>query len=468
MFSRFQTRLTVIFAVFALAIVLMVLAATHLSLIRGFDDYMQRARLDSASQLAERLSDHLNTPEDWSALGPSLHHPASHMRGRMPDNARGGRVPAPAPRDRMPGWHMPGLIPLDAQGTPLVPVPFAIGPLDRVPVQTRSGELAGYLALTPVRRLDNRVGQLFLKQQREHMLWIAAAALLLGAALAWVIARQVTRPVSQLGAAMHAVRARDFRPLPTPTGHDELSGLIRHFNHMVEQLAHHDRRQKQWTADVAHELRTPVAILNAELEAMQDGIRPMDSQTIASLREEVNRLSRIIQDLHDLTRADMGALDYRMEHADLDDIVQRMLTRSASVLEQHHIQTDITLDGPAPVLADSGRIGQLLDNLLQNTLRYTDAPGRLKVSVRQTAGQVELSWCDSGPGVPEDSLSHLFDRFYRVDTSRARTVGGSGLGLAIVKAIAEAHGAQVQATPSPLGGLCITLEFPLAREDKDA
>ena len=470
MFRRFHTRLTLTFALYALAILLISTLALHLSLSRGFDSYRREAQRQTLEQLAERLQDRITDARSWERLAPRLVSPWI-----MPDMP--GAFPPPEPDDQGDDDHhphrhpisprRPGIIPLDMAGRPLIPGPPDISKDDRVPVLDHNGRQVGWLALPPPRLRADPVGQRFLETQRRQMIWIALLALAGGSLLAWWLARQVTRPVAQLSDAMQQVRQRDFSPLPEPTGQDELADLIRDFNHMVAQLARHERQQRQWTADVAHELRTPISILKAELEALKDGIRPLTQAAVTSLYEEVQRLGRLVQDLHDLTLADMGAVRYRFEEEDLADCVRHVLNRGAPMLAQADIFLTSDLCDTAPVRADADRLTQLLDNLLQNTLRYTDSPGTLHVSLQRENDRYVLRWCDSAPGVPEAALPHLFDRFYRADASRNRALGGSGLGLAIAAAIARAHGGEIGASASPAGGLCVELRLPVHEEETD-
>ncbi|MDO7646029.1 MAG: ATP-binding protein, partial [Reinekea forsetii] len=226
---------------------------------------------------------------------------------------------------------------------------------------------------------------------------------------------------------------------------------------------HQDRQQ--WVSDIAHELRTPVAVLMADIEAAQDGVRQIDAAWLTTLHAHSERLNRLINDLHQLSQSDSGTLNYRFEVIDLAELMVETISQYQTNFEQAHIELDWQVpDQPIWVHGDDKRLVQLLTNLLQNTLRYTDGtpdqPGQLRVRLVSVAGQSELSWEDSSPGVGPEDLGKLFDRLYRVDASRSRASGGSGLGLAIVKNIIEAHAASIEATSGRLGGLRLVIRFP--------
>jgi two-component system sensor histidine kinase BaeS len=290
-------------------------------------------------------------------------------------------------------------------------------------------------------------------------LGMLVAALALGAGLAHWLTRRVRAIARGAGALMrgdYAVRVPD-------AGGDELAHLARDFNALAATLAATRRARSQWIADIAHELRTPLAVLRGEIEALQDGVRPLGPASLGSLAQEVGHLGRLVDDLHTLSLADVGALTYHKEPLDLAELADEAIAMQRRALDQKGLALELHLERGATVLADETRLAQVFGNLLQNTLRYTDAPGKLAVAVRREGERVVLEWQDSSPGVPEADLPRLTERLFRVDASRSRAGGGSGLGLAIVKAIVEAHGGTFVARASRLGGLALEVALPAAR-----
>jgi two-component system sensor histidine kinase BaeS len=238
--------------------------------------------------------------------------------------------------------------------------------------------------------------------------------------------------------------------------------LSRDFNHLAVTLEQSREARRKWGADIAHELRTPLSILRGEIQAMQDGVRATTPQALDSLQTECARLGGLIEDLYHLSLADAGALDYRFEVLDLDEIVADAIDAHKDACAAKGLELTSDVQPHAIVDGDARRLSQLLDNLLTNSQRYTDAPGRIRVAITSDAKFARLIVDDTAPGVPPSALPQLFDRLFRVESSRSRAVGGAGLGLSIAKAIVEAHHGRIVAEASPLGGLRIVVELPRA------
>jgi two-component system sensor histidine kinase BaeS len=245
-----------------------------------------------------------------------------------------------------------------------------------------------------------------------------------------------------------------------PRGHDELAQLARDFNTLGETLAATQQARQHWIADIAHELRTPLAVLRGEIESLQDGVRPLNQDSVASLAHETGRLTRLVEDLHTLSLSDLGALTYHREPVDLADVVRDAVAAQRREADERGFALALDLQEDTIVLADETRLAQVFANLMQNSLRYTDAPGKISIALRREGGHAVVEWHDSAPGVAAEDLPRLTERLYRVEASRSRGGGGSGLGLAIARALVEGHGATLAAAPSPLGGLGIRLVFP--------
>lgn len=313
----------------------------------------------------------------------------------------------------------------------------------------------GYLGYVPRPEALESIERLYL--QRQHYAFAAiglgmlAAALLLGAGLSGWLSRRIRNLADATGSLIQGnydVRLR-------PEGQDELARLARDFNTLAETLAAARRARRKWIADIAHELRTPLSILRGEIEALQDGVRPLDRDAVNSLAGEAARLARLIEDLHTLSLSDLGALSYHKEPVDLAEVIEDVVQSQRSMLEEKKLRISLELK-PLVVSGDAERLAQVFANLLQNSLRYTDSPGRIAVSVLDNS----VIWEDTSPGVPDEDLPRLKEHLYRVEGSRSRAGGGSGLGLAIADAIVQAHGGTLTAAASRLGGLRIELRFP--------
>jgi two-component system sensor histidine kinase BaeS len=215
-------------------------------------------------------------------------------------------------------------------------------------------------------------------------------------------------------------------------------------------------------ADISHELRTPLAVLRGELEAIQDGVRKMSMESLASLQSEVAILTKLVDDLYQLSLSDAGALAYRKEETDAVHLIQ---LAEAAFRERFHakqLHLTSTLPDKAPIFGDPHRLSQLFNNLLENSLRYTDSGGGLDIIATRRDKCLQVYFQDSAPGLNEEQLLRIFERFYRTEGSRNRASGGSGLGLAICQNIVEAHGGKIRAEHSPTGGIRIILQLPLS------
>lgn len=222
--------------------------------------------------------------------------------------------------------------------------------------------------------------------------------------------------------------------------------------------------RRDFMADISHELRTPLAVLRGELEAIQDGVRQFTPESVTSLQAEVATLTKLVDDLHQLSMSDEGALAYQKKSVDAVSLVEIAAGAFRERFASRNLTLSLELPESATVFGDPHRLMQLFNNLLENSLRYTDSGGRTLIQLIPRDNTLLLRFADSGPGVSDEQLQRLFERFYRTEGSRNRASGGSGLGLAICLNIVEAHGGAIHAAHSPFGGVSITVELPLERE----
>lgn len=323
------------------------------------------------------------------------------------------------------------------------------------------GKTVGWLALAPFQNVSEGGGDIFRRYQLHTSLIVGVGSLLLATLIAWWISRTLLGPVKRVAAATHRLAVGEYSCRVSVAAQDEVGQLARDFNHLALTLERNERMRRDFMADVSHELRTPLAILRGELEALEDGVRPLDQTALSSLQSEVSRLGKLIGDLYQLSLADVGALAYRKSQCDvgalLDESVELFRERSQAC----ELSMELKLPArPCMLEVDPDRLQQLFSNLLENTLRYTSTGGRLQISLIPTSKMLTIDFFDSGPGVADEHLPRLFERFYRGDTSRSRANGGAGLGLAICRNIVEAHGGQINAMPSPLGGLWLVVHLP--------
>jgi two-component system sensor histidine kinase BaeS len=321
--------------------------------------------------------------------------------------------------------------------------------------------VVGWLRLTPLPAVTDELDRRFLTEQSQAFSLIAAVAMALAVGVSVCLARHFLAPVTDLTHGTRALIAGQFTTRIRVASGDELGKLARDFNTLAQTLSSNEQARRHVTADIAHELRTPLAILRGEIEALADGIRTCDAAALQSLHTEVLRLHTLVEDLYHLSLSDLGALTYRKAPLDLAALLANAVHAFADRWAEQHLTLEESCWAPVWVFADEERLSQLFTNLFENTLRYTDPGGQIHVWYEQQADTVAIHVQDSAPGVPEDALPKLFERWYRVETSRNRSSGGTGLGLAISKNIVEAHEGKIWAEPSPLGGLWIQILLPV-------
>ncbi|MCB8949914.1 MAG: HAMP domain-containing protein [Ardenticatenaceae bacterium] len=282
-------------------------------------------------------------------------------------------------------------------------------------------------------------------------------SLVLGTIIFW----QITRPLSQMRRASQALAAGEPAVRVPVRSQDELGKVAEAFNQMASQISEQEQLRRQMVADVAHELRTPLTVMQANLEAMLDGLLEPNPDELQELNDEVHRLSRLIDDLRLLSLADSGQLSLSLQKVDVRAVTATVVARLAPLAETNGVR--LVDDAPAQPLfihADADRIQQALTNLVANGIRHTPNGGRVRVTAVHEKNIVHLSVIDSGPGIPQADLPYVFDRFWRGDKSRSRHSGGSGLGLAIVKQIAELHQGQVSVMSPSNSGAIFTISLP--------
>jgi len=289
----------------------------------------------------------------------------------------------------------------------------------------------------------------------------------LGLVLAGILVRQITQPLAGLTAASSRIAQGDLTTRVPTQSADELGRLATTFNQMATALETQEQLRRNLMADVAHELRTPLAAIQGTVEALQDGIFPADAANLGVIHAEIVLLNRLVDDLRTLANAEAGKLTLHPRPLDVGALAERQVTAlryralDAAVTLTLHRPPDLPL-----LMADEQRLGQVLTNLLDNALRHTPAGGTITVALTRQATQLLITVTDSGEGIAPADLPHVFDRFYRADPARARASGGSGLGLAIVRELVEAHGGTVGVASPPPGhrqGSRFTITFPSAQ-----
>jgi signal transduction histidine kinase len=305
----------------------------------------------------------------------------------------------------------------------------------------------------------------------RFFLWGGLAAIAVALVLTFLLSRRILSPMRKLSQAAGKLGKGDFSQRVAFDDPGELGELAESFNAMASDLERNERLRRNMVADVAHELRTPLSNLKGYLEAIHDGVIEPDAKVIESLAEESATLSRLVDELQELSLAEAGELKLILQDEDISRIIRETVLAAQAKANAKEIELIWKVTGGPPrVTMDSYRIRQVLNNLLQNAIAHTGNGGRIEVTGERRAGEIAISVADNGEGISAEDLPNIFERFYRVDKSRTRSTGGSGLGLTIAKRFVEAHGGEISVKSERGKGSTFTFTLPINRETtpKDA
>lgn len=481
------TKLFLAILMTMLVMVIVMALFVNMSFRNGFADYINRGHIDKVKELTVVLSDEYEkhgswdfirqSPREWRRLiskvpdltlrrrPPPRRPPPSHdFGGRRPPPPDGSNYRPPPPRN-----NPTGPVPLGER--------ISLIDADKQAVVGRVGKLGSTSSLTNVKIKydDSTIGwvvvrqgkgvfggiaEKFLDQQLRNSYSVAALAMLIAILSAALLARHFVGPVKALSKGAKSLSSGNLETRIRVTSNDELGELASDFNKLAQTLGKNEIQRKQWLVDISHELRTPIAVLRSEIEAMMDGIRDPTNKRIRSLHTDIMSLGKLVEDLYQLSLSDSTEIIIDEAPIDIVDVVSDAMKSADSLLKQKHIELKVSnIDDVIMVAGNKRSLHQLFSNLLANSYRYTDENGSIEIAVENKKDTVEVIIQDSTPGVPEESLTLLFDRLYRVDKSRNRALGGSGLGLSICAKIVNEHEGTIEAAHSPLGGLLIKIQF---------
>jgi two-component system sensor histidine kinase BaeS len=454
-----RLRLVLSFTLVVFVAILTVVVAARQGAASQVHAFMFRGGMSGTSGLVSALEDYYRANQSWQGVGDLL-STTGHGQGRGfgQGMGMGGMM-----SQRLRVADIQGNVVADSQD-PTASGKLSAAELDAAIALQVNNRTVGYLlpeggmAFTPGDE-SALVGRL-----SRAALTAGLVAGVVSLLLALLISYQLLRPVKDLTQAARRLASGDLSQRVAARGSDELAVLGKAFNQMADALQNAQESRRALTADIAHELRTPLAVQRANLEALQDGVYPLTAENIGAVLEQNVLLTRLVDDLRTLALADAGQLTLERVPTDFPAFVQRVAERFTPQAAARQIALRLeTAPGSAikPVLLDPLRGEQILNNLLSNALRYTPEGGQVTLTLSAYPGGVRLDVHDSGPGIPDEALPYIFERFYRADKSRSRIEGGSGLGLAIARQLALAHGGSLTAANHPQGGAVFTLQIPL-------
>ncbi|WP_180002339.1 MULTISPECIES: sensor histidine kinase efflux regulator BaeS [unclassified Acinetobacter] len=320
-------------------------------------------------------------------------------------------------------------------------------------------QVVGYLGLKPVLDQDDALSINFFSNQKRYLFLVYGLSILASLIAALLLATYFKKPIQRLLNGTRELTRGNYQHQVKVKRNDELGDLSNELNQLAVILDQHETSRRQWVADTSHELKTPLAVLQAQIEAMQDGIRKPTPEHFASMLAQVTSLKKLTQDLAALAQADAQQLQFYYATVNPWEVVQQELMNFQPKFEQADLKVTIEGDG-AEVDLDLDRFKQIVANLLSNSIRYTEAGGQVHIHTEQNEKEWTLYVDDSPFGLTDEQLARIGERFYRVDDSRTRATGGTGLGLALSCKITQAMGGSLSFAHSPLGGLRCKLSFP--------
>ena len=515
------TKFFLSFLVSGVLLVGLMVGAMQFYTFRNFSEYVDRMELDNLSGLLEALSAEYSKHGDWAFIrhnheewikifirtglierqnmvsGPlggaapfsdpdrpyplHLHHPSDQAHAPLSVSSAPGGGMERGNRFRsgvQPSPHAPMKIPV-LRG----PGPLEVGPrlslfdadynlvmgrprstrghlLKPVTVQDKT---VGYLALKKLGGLSHPLDQFYFKRQKKGIYLVGGLFFIISMLISYILASHLLSPIKKMSSATRMLGKRRFDTQIEINSTDELGQLADDFNTMSRRLGEYELKQKQWLSDISHELRTPMSILIGEIDAVQDGIRPFDFETLKSIQSEIFHLQKLIDGLHTLSMEEAKNFQHDNRAVRIIPLLGETIERFSDSFSKKGIAISTHWEGTENkvIMGDPERMGRLFSNLLRNTYRYTDTPGKLIVSGQADESYILIIFEDTSPGVPDDKIKRIFDRLFRADPSRDRRTGGSGIGLAISKNIVESHGGVISAASSRHGGLKIVISLPI-------
>lgn len=362
-----------------------------------------------------------------------------------------------------------GVVVADSEGE-LLGKPYAVETPGRpISLPWRTGNI-GVLHINPGAspEIDRASLQIAYRTIGRFFLWGGLLAVAMALLLTFVLSRHILAPVKALTHAARRLGEGDFSQRVHTGDKGEVGELARSFNSMADDLERAEQLRRNMVADVAHELRTPLSNLSGYLEAIRDGMIKPDTDNIRSLDEEASTLSRLVDDLQELSLADASKLKLVFRPEAVSNLIKQAVAALQPQAAAKGLTIAASLPDQLPLLSmDAHRIGQALRNLLENAVAHTGRGDSITVTAWQEANQIKISVADTGEGIPAEDLPNIFERFYRVDRSRTRGTGGSGLGLTIARRMVEAHGGRIEAESEPGKGSTFTIALPVPEQSTE-
>ncbi len=447
-----RIKMILAFSLVAIIAVAGIVLFANLDSERQVRSYLSRGGQYGLTSLVTELENYYETNNSWEGVNSILED--SNFPGRKNNQQRGNSALTLTDAKRNVLWSSSG----DVVGAVLDQETVA----NAIPLSNSRNDPLGYLLVANSPGLQANDLSPFVERLKTVILYSGIVAAILAIILAILVSNYLLRPVKALTRASTDLSAGKFSTRVKVKGNDELSILARTFNGMAANLESAEERKKTLTADVAHELRTPIAVQKAQLEGMIDGVLPVSHENLVTALQQTDFLSRMVDDLRLLAMADAGEVSFEYRETDLVQLIDQIINRfQGQVLaEGTQIVHEYDTEGmPLLMTTDPDRLTQILNNLVSNALRYGKRGGVISIFCKAQQGYAEISVKDDGAGLPQSAIPHLFERFYRHEKARSREDGGTGLGLAISKKLAILMGGDLSGANHPEGGAVFTLRI---------
>jgi two-component system OmpR family sensor kinase/two-component system sensor histidine kinase BaeS len=457
--NRLWVKLSLAFLAISLAAIGVVAVLSARATREQFRQYVVASGMAGQMGWAQTLTEYYAAEGSWAGVEALLAQLGPGGMGMGWGRAAAGAGPSLAVAD--PTGHV-----LVSKTGELVGEALPASVLAQGIPMTLDGRVVGILLnLRPVDAVFDAQGQAFLRQVQRSLVWAALLAAALSLVLGVFISRLLTAPLARLTRAAQAIADGDLSQRVQVRSKDEIGDLGTAFNGMAASLAEAETLRRNLIADVSHELRTPLTIIQGNIQAILEGVYPLEMAQMAGLYDETRLLTRLVDDLHDLALADAGQLRLDRTPVNVSDLAQTAVGQFVPVAEAAGVRLTLQTSEDVPeVLGDADRLAQVLRNLISNAIRHTPAGGQVVMRVGRSDEQVTIRVTDTGSGIAPEDLPHVFDRFYRGDKSRSRRGGGAGLGLAITRQLVTAHGGHIEVASTPGLGTSFVIALPAAAE----
>ncbi len=451
-----RIRLILSFSLIVLVTLASVALIARLNTAQEIDRFMGRGGLFGLDSMVLRLESYYRSHGSWQGVASAIRTPGNRNLDNPGDGFSGGN-----PRSQFQLIDIDGNIVFDTHSSNNN-TRYSPEQLEHAVVLQVMDEVVGYLRVEGGIKISPEVQKVLVERINDTAQSAALIAGGIALVLALILATQFLRPIQDLTQAATRLAQGELSYRAPVRGSDELSSLAKTFNHMASSLEGAEESRKALTADIAHELRTPLAVQRAHLEALQDGVFELTIENLTAIVEQNFSLEHMVEDLRTLALAEAGQLIMISVPTDFSALISRSAQRFRPGAGSRSIEIILPTPGACPIISlDPQRVEQIINNLLSNALRYSPESETITLALHCTNDCAVLTVRDRGPGIPIESLSHVFERFYKSDKARLRSESGTGLGLSIARKLAQAHGGELEAANHPDGGAIFTLTFPL-------